>query len=370
MRHAFSWRTIAVITTALTAVPAHAQEVAPPAASTAAPEAEQEQAAPRADAGTDIVVTARRREERLQDVPIAVTAITPNVLERQNLVDVTQLNTQSPSLTITPGAGAGKSTPTFGIRGQSQQELTILADPSVSLYIGDIVAPRSQGANGGLFDLASVQVLKGPQGTLFGRNSTGGIVQLIPNTPSQEFEGSVAVTVGNLGTINTQAVVNVPLTDTLAARVAIATNRDDGFIYDTIRERNINYTDNQAMRFSLRWNPGNFTNTTIVDLFHANEGGTGGFIQFVNPNGVFNSPAARAARNYPTLEAMLAEQQQRGQFETASGTPSYSKVDTVTVANTSELQLTDSITAKNIFGYRNVDSHSYEDTDGLPFERV
>jgi iron complex outermembrane receptor protein len=370
MRKALGWRTIAIITTALTAVPAYAQE-AVPAAPTEATDSEQQSAqqqqdAQRANSGTDIVVTARRREERLQDVPIAVTAITPDSLERQNIVDVSQLSTQAPSLTITPGAGAGKSTPTFGIRGQSQQELTILADPSVSLYIGDVVAPRSQGANGAMFDLASVQVLKGPQGTLFGRNSTGGIVQLIPNTPSSDFEGSVAVTVGNLGTLNTQAVVNVPLTDTLAARVAIATNRDDGYLYDALRQENVNHTDNQAMRFSVRWNPGNFTNTTIVDVYHANEGGTGGFIQFVNPNGVFNSPAARAARNYPTLQEMLAEQQQRGQFETASGTPTFTKIDTVTAANTSELKLSDSITAKNIFGYRHVKSHTYEDTDGLP----
>lgn len=323
--------------------------------------------APQVSNVDDIIVTARRREERLQDVPVAVTAVAPQLLEQQNITTVSGLRTTAPSLVIVPGAGAGKATPTFAIRGQSQQELTILSDPSVSLYLGDIVAPRSQGANGALFDLASVQVLKGPQGTLFGRNSTGGIVQLIPNLPSFEPGGHVGVTVGNFGTLNTEAVINMPLTDTLAARVALVSNQDDGYFYDVLRGTNVNYTDNQAIRASLRWLPNDqWTNTTVVDAYHSNEGGSGSYIRSVNPNGVFNSAAARAARNYPLLQDMLADQQARGSLKTASGTPTYSKIDTLTVANTTTWDINDTISVKNIMGYRDVKSHIYEDNDGLP----
>lgn len=354
-----TWRSLACLTTAMCSLPAVAL-----AQTAAAPTQEQAQAASSID---DIVVTARRREERLQDVPLAVTAVSPEVLEQQNITTVSGLRTMSPSLVIVPGAGANKSTPTFAIRGQSQQELTILADPSVSLYIGDIVAPRSQGSNGSLFDLASVQVLKGPQGTLFGRNSTGGIVQLNPNLPTQDFGGSFAVTYGNFGTLNTEAVLNMPLSDSLAARVAIVNNTDDGYLYDVHLGRNVNYTDNQAIRASLRWTPSDtLSNTLVLDAFHSNEGGAGSFIRAINPNGVFNSAPARAARNYPTLESMLADQQARGPRQTASGTPSFSKVDTLTIANTTQWDLNDSVSFKNILGYRKVDSHSYEDTDGLP----
>jgi iron complex outermembrane receptor protein len=354
-----NWRSLACVTTAMCSLPAVALAQTP-----AAPTQPQAQAASSVD---DIVVTARRREERLQDVPLAVTAVSPELLERQNITSVSGLRTTAPSLVIVPGAGANKSTPTFAIRGQSQQELTILADPSVSLYIGDIVAPRSQGSNGSLFDLASVQVLKGPQGTLFGRNSTGGIVQLTPNLPTQDFGGSFAVTYGNFGTLNTEAVLNMPLSDSLAARVAIVNNTDDGYLYDVHLGRNVNYTDNQAIRASLRWTPSDtLSNTLVLDAFHSNEGGAGSFIRAINPNGVFNSAPARAARNYPTLESMLADQQARGPRQTASGTPSFSKVDTLTIANTTQWELNDSVSFKNIFGYRKVDSHSYEDTDGLP----
>lgn len=354
-----TWRSLACVTTAICSLPAVALAQNAPA-----PEQERAQAASSID---DIVVTARRREERLQDVPLAVTAVSPELLEQQNITNVSGLRTTAPSLVIVPGAGANKSTPTFAIRGQSQQELTILADPSVSLYIGDIVAPRSQGSNGSLFDLASVQVLKGPQGTLFGRNSTGGIVQLNPNLPTQDFGGSFAVTYGNFGTLNTEAVLNMPLSDSLAARVAIVNNTDDGYLYDVHLGRNVNYTDNQAIRASLRWTPSDtLSNTLVLDAFHSNEGGAGSFIRAINPKGVFNSAPARAGRNYPTLESMLADQQARGPRQTASGTPSFSKVDTLTIANTTQWDLNDSVSFKNIFGYRKVDSHSYEDTDGLP----
>lgn len=326
-----------------------------------------QQQAPAASNVDDVVVTARRREERLQDVPLAVTAVAPELLEQQNITTVSGLRTTAPSLVIVPGAGAGKSTPTFAIRGQSQQELTILADPSVSLYIGDIVAPRSQGANGALFDLASVQVLKGPQGTLFGRNSTGGIVQLTPNLPTQDFGGSIGVTLGNFGTLNTEAVVNMPLSETLAARVAVVNNTDDGYLYDVLRGTNVNYTDNQALRASLSWTPTDrLSNTLVVDAFHANEGGSGSFVRHVNPNSFFNTPAQRALRDYPSFESMMADQEARGPRKTASGTPTFSKIDTLTIGNTTVFDLNDSVSIKNIMGYRDVSSHVYEDNDGLP----
>ena len=350
-----NWRLVACVTTALCSLPAVTQ-------AQTAPQASPEPAA----SVDDVIVTARRRDERLQDVPLAVSVVTPQALARANITDVIGLQTQAPALVITPGLGANRSIPTFAIRGQSQQELTILADPSVSLYIGDIVAPRSQGANGALFDLASVQVLKGPQGTLFGRNSTGGIVQLTPNLPTNEFGGHIGVTVGNFGTLNTEAVVNMPLTDTLAARIAVTNNTGDGFLYDELRGTNVNYTDNQALRASLRWTPTDrLMNVLVVDAFHSNEGGSGSFIRNVNPAGVFNSAPARGPRNYPTLESMLASQVARGNRRTASGTPAFSQVDSLTIADTVTYQLTDQITLKNIGGFRSVTSHSYEDTDGL-----
>ena len=132
----------------------------------------------------EVVVTARKREEALQSVPLAISAMTGDMLTKNNVTEVSSLSTKVPGLQIVPGSGANKSVPTFAIRGQSQQELTILADPSVAVYFGDIVSARSYGMNQAMYDLQSVEVLKGPQGTLFGRNSTGGAITIKPNVPT------------------------------------------------------------------------------------------------------------------------------------------------------------------------------------------
>jgi iron complex outermembrane receptor protein len=235
--HVASIATIAFLT--MIPVEAQAQEAA-----RAAPADE----APAAGGIDDIVVTARRRAERLQDVPLAVSAVSTAALERANIQNVAQLSRLVPSLTSVPGQGGSRSLPNFSIRGLSQQELTILADQSVSTYIGDIVAARTQGINSALFDIASVEVLRGPQGTLFGRNTTGGAIIIRPARPTDEFEGRVGVTVGNLDTFNVEGMVNVPLSPNIAIRVAGQRQRDDGFVYDEILQRNVNDTKQEGAR--------------------------------------------------------------------------------------------------------------------------
>lgn len=326
----------------------------------------------------DIVVTARRREERLQDVPVAVTALSGEAMAREGVANIDDLTSKVPSLISVPGTGGGgRSFPAFGIRGQSQQESVILNDGSVGVYFGDIVAARPQGVNQSLIDIQAIEVLKGPQGTLFGRNSTGGAIVIRPNTPRDEFEAAIGATVGNLDTVNLEGMVNLPLGDRVQLRVAAGVNTDDGYLYDEILQRNINYTDNWSARVSLGIDLTDDIRTVFsYNRFSENDGGAGGFLNAVNPAGVFNSPAARAARNYgKTLEQMFAEQQARGIYRTASGMPMFTKVETEDLANTTTWDLNDNIQVKNIIGYRTVESHVLEDADGmeipmLPIERT
>ena len=176
----------------------------------------QTSTAPAARGGDEIVVTARRREERAQDVPVAVTALGAAQLERANITDINSMQGKVPNLLISPGLGSGNSTPVFAIRGLSQQDLTHLSDPSVSLYFNDIAVPRPIGANLAFFDIASVQVLRGPQGTLFGRNTTGGAVLVTSAAPTSVFEGSIAQTIGNFDAYRTEAVLNTPIGNALS----------------------------------------------------------------------------------------------------------------------------------------------------------
>jgi iron complex outermembrane recepter protein len=177
-----------VLTIALMSTPAVAQEAPSqatvPAVST--PDAAQKPSQ-KSELG-DIVVTARRTDERLQNVPVAVTALSQDRLIEANIVQSSDLQRVAPSLTVSTTI-RGSDTPQYGIRAQRAGTPTMLIDPAVGVYFADVGTSRSGGGDAVLFDLASVQVLRGPQGTLFGRNTTGGAVLINPKLPTDRFEG-------------------------------------------------------------------------------------------------------------------------------------------------------------------------------------
>ncbi|GFE82075.1 TonB-dependent receptor [Steroidobacter agaridevorans] len=313
----------------------------------------------------EVIVTARRRDERLQDVPLAVTAVSSAELQHQNILSVAQLSQAAPALVTVPASGGGRSQPVFTIRGLSAQELSVIGDPSVSTYLGDVVMARTQGMNAALFDVGSIEILRGPQGTLFGRNTTGGAVVIRPNRPTDRFEGRVALTGGNFETFNTEAMINVPVGELLKVRVAAVNRKDDGFVYDELLGRNINDTDQQAARVSaLLTLPGDAEVLTVYDYFRDDSGSTPGFIKHVNPNGSFNGEAYRAARGYRPLETLLSEQQARGIYRVANGTPLFNDIKTHTFSNTITVPLSDDVSIKNILGYRTVWDELRDDVDG------
>ena len=213
------FRLALVASTALVAVaPAYAQDTAP-----------QEGAG-----ANDIVVTARRTEERLQDVPISITVFNQQQLSNQNIVDAQDLATYTPSLSANGNFGPDNTT--FAIRGFVQD---IGTAPSVGTYFGDVVTPRGatngqpvgDGANSGDFwDLQNVQVLKGPQGTLQGRNTTGGAVLFVPQKPVDRFTGYVEGGYGNYNMQRLQAVINVPLSDTFLVRAGFDHMKRRGYL--------------------------------------------------------------------------------------------------------------------------------------------
>lgn len=317
----------------------------------------------------EIIVQARRRNERLQDVPVSVAVATPEQMQRNNITNIADVSRINPSLVATPGLTSGRSYPVFAIRGQSQQEFTLLADPSVPVYIGDVVAARMQGVNGAVFDVAAVEVLRGPQGTLFGRNSTGGAIVIRPNKPTDEFEGEVGITLGSRNMVNVDAMVNVPLSDSFQLRVAGAQKKDDGYVYDEILRENVNETDQQAARVSLRYaSPtSSFESVTMYDYFRANDGGIGAFLDdIVEPPLSFyrTTDAYGAPRNYTSFTTLLAEQKARGPYRIAVGIDTFSKVKTHTVQNSTSMDLNDWLSVKNIVGYRHVRSAAVDDYDG------
>ena len=208
------------------------------------------------DAPSDIIVTARRVEERLQDVPISITVFEQEQLDNRNIVSAADLATYTPSLSTNTRFGAEKSS--FAIRGFTQE---IGTSPSVGVYFADVVAPRAAGqitsgngaGPGSFFDLQNVQVLKGPQGTLFGRNTTGGAVLLVPKKPTDYLEGFVEGTIGNYDARRVKAVLNVPLADTFRVRLGVDRNKRDGYLINRsgIGPKDFADTNYIAARLSL-----------------------------------------------------------------------------------------------------------------------
>lgn len=317
----------------------------------------------------EVVVTARKREEALQTVPLAISAMTGDMLERNNIVDVARLNTQVPALQVTTGSGGNKSIKTFSIRGQSQQELTILSDPSVSVYFGDIVTARAQGVNQAMYDIQSVEVLKGPQGTLFGRNSTGGAVTIKPKTPTQYFEGYFGAVAGSYARRDFEAMVNAPVNDVVQFRVAGKTTRMDGYVKDVVLDEYINTEDTRSARISMLLTPfEGLDSLTVYNRFQEDDGGTGVTSEKVNIP-TLNGASARFGLGYTGAYApatMAAQAQELGIYKTASGVDQFTRVESWDVANTTTYEISDSVSVKNIVGYRTVDVNTNDDTDGLP----
>lgn len=230
----------------------------------------QETAAPAPQATTldKVTVTARKREETLQDVPVAVTAFTAETLDKLNVEDLSDLDAQVPNLTIYAARGSN-STITAYIRGVGQSDPLWGVDPGVGLYLDDVYIARPQGALLDVFDVGRVEVLRGPQGTLYGKNTIGGAIKYISRPLSKELEGYGSVTVGNYGQRDFKAAIGGGLggNDALRARLAIADLHRDGFgenivTGDDVSDKKVKaarlnvgayVTDNLDLQFALDW---------------------------------------------------------------------------------------------------------------------
>ena len=316
------------------------------------------QAPAAAAADDDIVVTARRREERLQDVPVAVTAISAKAIDQRGIKTTEDLRYSVPSLQVAPSP-FGSVVPGYTIRGQRQLEQLITQDPSVGVYFADVVQQRPHGTNSAVYDLASVQVLKGPQGTLFGRNTTGGAVLFVPNKPTFELGASAAVSIGDYNLRRGTVVLNVPLSSTLAVRAAGQITRRDGYNLNLTTNTRTDDERTESARLSILWEPGNgISNETIGTYFHENDAGNGFALTAVRAG-------STAGKTAGTFEA-LARQQARSIHIIENDWAPSAFVDSYQLINTTKIPLSDEVTLKNIVGFRHVHSNVVLDFDGGP----
>lgn len=227
---------------ALAAVPgvAAAQDAAQPAA-----EPERERGI------TDIIVTAQRRAESVQDVPIAISAFDETELARRAVLNALDVALFVPNMVGLNNTGLGTAN-AYYIRGIGSTETVATFDPPVGTYVDDIYLSRQNANNLMLFDVNRLEVLRGPQGTLFGRNTTGGAVSVHLNQPKNELGGYAEIGYGSYDQVLARASINLPLSDTFAASVSGFFMEDQGFAQNTITGERTNRSNNWGVRLALR----------------------------------------------------------------------------------------------------------------------
>ena len=320
----------------------------------------------------DVIVTARRVNERLQDVPISIKVFNQKQLSNRNVVTASDLATYTPSLTTNNNFGTLNTT--FAIRGFVQD---IGTQPSVGTYFADVVAPRGASPNipagdglppGSFYDLQNVQVLKGPQGTLFGRNTTGGAILLVPQKPTSEYGGYIEASTGNYGERGVQAVLNVPISSNVRLRVDVDHEVRDGY------EKNDSGTgpsrfgdiDYLAFRGSLVWDvTPDIENYTI---FSYNTSDTNGDIQKLvgcNPSTSFTNILGILACDQLRQEKAKGA----GFYTVQNGLPNpETLLHQWQIINTTTWLASDNLTIKNIGSYAQLNEQLSSSLFGTNFD--
>jgi len=230
----------------------------------------------------EVLVTARKTEESAQVIPVAITALSSDMLMQMGANDIMDIGAQTPNLNITSAAAGNTAATNFNMRGQIQNDNLITLDPSVGLYIDDIYVARSFGGVLDLVDIERIEVLRGPQGTLYGRNTTGGAIKVVSKKadPEAGVVGGVRAEIGNYNSQKYTAYVNLPLADDLAVRYSGMWKDRDGYetayIYDPLG--NFEGTDEAdtdtgyAHRLNMTWLASdNLTIYSSADWFRSDE---------------------------------------------------------------------------------------------------
>lgn len=211
------------------------------------------QEAPQSTAAVDdIIVTAQRRSQRLEEVPIAITAVTRETLEDSAIRGIDEIAARAPSFTMT---AMNVAQPRLYIRGAGSNEDGAAQDGSVAVFVDDVYVARGAGQAFEFLDIERVEVLRGPQGTLYGKNVVGGLINVISSRPSQTFDAAADLTVGNYGALEARSYVSGPLSETVAASLAVVSRQRDGYARNIRLNRDLEDLDLFAVRGQLRFQP-------------------------------------------------------------------------------------------------------------------
>lgn len=295
----------------------------------------------------EVLVTAQKREQSVQDIPITVSAFTGSFIDSAQITDAKEL------ALLTPGV-AGNSDDSFldtiNIRGISTNDFGVGAEPSVGVYQNGIYLGRTGGALSSFFDIERVEVVKGPQGTLFGRNASAGAITIHTNRPSAEQGGSMDVGIGQDGYVDATVVLNVPISDEWSSRLALHRENKDGWVDNGTTGETVGELEVNAARFTLQHQ--NELVTTLLTVEHEDRLLPPSLYQAFDPEGLELDFLTTNAASEQAFESDLAADQlfDEGQVWGVSLDVS--------------VDLGDGYTLNSLTGLRGHDYHYREDFDG------
>lgn len=342
----------------------------------------------------EITVTARKREENLQSTPIAVSAFTEKELEYRQITSTDSLSDITPNLTFdsaAPSSGSSSAAQIF-IRGIGQTDFTAVTDPGVGLYIDGVYMARSVGNVLDFLDVERIEILRGPQGTLFGRNTIGGAISIHSKRPHEEKTASIKVEVGDDDMRNVTFKANMPITDTLFSNVAIASKKRDGYVNRSFDGIDLGDDDSLAFRGSLLWDASEDVQVFLTaDATKIRENGAPGvsggvndaqaFAHFgnallasctgisINPNFGINPgpPSFPPPGGGSGGAAGCVGPQSFDDEYTSNGTfPVQSDLDVWGLSGEISWSVSENFSIKSITAYREADMHSSRDGDHTP----
>lgn len=326
----------------------------------------------------EIVVTARKREESLQNTPIAVSAFTGDNMEARGSFTIDDIEKYAPNVTYqnNPSFSGASNSAAIYIRGIGQKDFLATVEPGVGLYVDGVYVARSVGGILNLGDIAQVEVLRGPQGTLFGRNTIGGAVSVTLNQPEPEFGGSVEFLVGKDDRVQTRGVLNVPLMDNLYSRFSVFTHNRDGYV-DRLDGKDLGDDDEISARAAFLWMMSDNVSASLsFDYTKSDENGpaVSHLSYFYDPSAVtflYNAltPGCGAPAGDPANPACINDAQYNlGKNHTAGTAPSFSNTELYGVNLTLDWKVSDSLQIKSITAYRDLDSEFARDLDKSPHD--
>ncbi len=314
----------------------------------------------------EIIVTAQRRAESLQTVPVSVSALQGDDLAARSIGSLIDVYSQVPGLQYTPSTHGG-SNANYYIRGIGQVDFISTVEPGVGVYIDGVYVARTLGGALDLLDVERVEVLRGPQGTLFGRNTIGGAINVVTRAPNFETEGQTQVTVGERERINASLGVNLPLVDdVLAARFSFTTKNQDGYGESLFNGSEASDESTNVGRVSLLWNATSDLELQLsADMTRTREASKHAISLAVNPSSFITADQnAFAIAN--GLEPFDERWVPDDIYKNWAGFSPGNDIDVWGTSLTATWDLTSAVSLKSITAYRELDSKTGLDFDGSP----